>query len=339
MRKRLAYKFAAFVTLVAAAPASAADLEIDRRVPEEYETTGGHSLALGNSGVSAQTGIAAVKLNPGLLAIEKEYSVAAGYNWPSAGREFFQAGVLDSKSADIAAGFLYTGFGEDYGEDPTVSGKDKDARTKRRATLALAKVLKNVSLGISGQFVEAIDDPVTGTEVKGTTLGFGVAGFFTPQLRFGASVENLANKKVSEYAPRMLRFGVSYLHGGAIVASFDVRQRERIIQMEQGFGSTGVETGLTKAEREEKAQQEQQLDDKYKDPEWMSFASVSATVYDMIRLLGAYGQSIGGPERKSLSGGIAVGSNNFSLSYSASRPYLTEPEAQQAINATINISL
>src|SRR5690606_16813666 len=126
----------------------------------------------------SQGGISAVKLNPGLLPLQKEYAVSAGYNWPTSGREFFQAGVIDSQSSDIAAGFLYTGFGEDYGEDPTVQGKD--ARTQRRASLALAMPLKKLSIGISGQYVEAIADPVTGTEVKGTTIGFGMAGYIVP---------------------------------------------------------------------------------------------------------------------------------------------------------------
>ncbi|MEI6399609.1 MAG: hypothetical protein WCO71_12645 [Pseudomonadota bacterium] len=78
-------------------------------VPEEYESTGGQSLAFGGSVATGLGGASAIRANPALMALEKEYSINGAYHWPTAGRDFYQVGVVDGKTSPIAAGFTYTG--------------------------------------------------------------------------------------------------------------------------------------------------------------------------------------------------------------------------------------
>ena len=72
-------------------------------LPAEYESDGGHSLGFGHGGVAAVSGQSSVKANPAMLPLEKHYRVSAGYHWPVFGREYYQAGVVDSVTSSIAS--------------------------------------------------------------------------------------------------------------------------------------------------------------------------------------------------------------------------------------------
>jgi hypothetical protein len=321
------YIVVAFLFLNASALAQES---FERSLPNEFETTGGHSLGLANAGMAATTGVSAVRLNPAMLSLEKTYSLAGGYNWPTEGRDFFQVGVVDSKSSSTAAGFIYNGFLDDYEKDPT--SLVNDSPLQRRATLALSQTLQKLSVGISGQYVEAYrvkNEYFRYEEVKGFSLGFGVAGLLTSQLRFGLSVENLANKKIAEYSPRTYRAGIAYLveSSGDISIHLDFKQRDRIAEYEQ-TGATAEGYGMS----QRKVEEELKVDGTYKQPERLVITSVSARVYDMLRILGGIGQSLGGPDRQMISGGLALVNNNMSLSYTAMRPYLQDEQSQQAAN-------
>ncbi len=317
----------AFFCLGLSMPVNAAE-QRDRRIPDEYESTGGLSLGLGNSGVAGLGGLSAVRLNPGMLALEKTYTVGGGYHWPTEGRDFFDAGVVDTQSSPIAAGFHYTGFSDDYDTElaQRPGSSKRDAAIQRRASLVLGRVMGKLSLGLGAQYVEGV---TLGSEQgvlqekreSGTTIGFGLAGLLTPRLRFGASVENMANKKVAEYAPQTIRAGVAYIFDKDVIAQLDVRQRERIGSFEQAFA------GEVKTSE----------DEAYQAPERMGIASFSARIYDMLRVLGAYGQTITGPSRRSLSGGLAIVNKNASLSYTASRPHMDYEQSHQSVNGSFAI--
>src|SRR5690606_30326723 len=103
-----------------------------------------------NAGVAALGGISAIRVNPGLLPLEPEYSISAGYYWPVQGRNYYQGGIVDAvTSSKIAAGVSFTGFSDDYEKDPF----ERDSPINRRVAIGVAHAFKKVSLGISGQYV------------------------------------------------------------------------------------------------------------------------------------------------------------------------------------------
>ena len=77
--------------------------------------------------------------------------------------------------------------------------------------------------------------------------------------------------------------------------------------------------------------------------ERMAIASFSVRVQDLLRLMGSYGLSFDHAnvekQRHTVSGGIALVNQGFSLSYMASKPYLTENELHHGINLTISMAL
>lgn len=307
-----------------------------RKIPDEYESTGGHGLALGDAGVAVASGVAAVRLNPAMLPLEKQYSVGADYHWPSRGREFYQAGIVDSKTSTTAAGVTYTGFMDDY--EGKRSEEISDSPVIRRFALGLGQSFGRMSLGATGEFVEAFDktDPtkIDQARVKGTTFGLGAASLITPTVRIGANVENLANRKVRDYAPRTIRLGGAYLMaGGNVTAHLDYRHRDRLTRFESApvvpVALRPSEDGNSYNDSEEATELK---------PEQMLIASFSARVYDYLRLLGAYGQALT-DDRKSLSGGVALVNNKFALSYAASRPYMDSSAAHQAVHLSLSIFL
>jgi hypothetical protein len=300
----------------------------ERKIPDEYESTGGHSLGLNNGGVAALGGVSSVRTNPAMLTMEKQYAVDAGYHWPTRGREFYQLGVVDSKTSSVAAGLLYTGSGESYERD----GEDAryDSPVKRRATVALAQSFDKMAVGVSGQYVEATSVGTSEDEkAKGMTIGLGAAGLLTPAMRIGASVENLANRKVQEYAPRYIRAGGAYVMAeGVITTHLDYVQRERVGHFEGDLPQVDlVGTGSSGSD-----------DDGLEGSEQMILASFSAKFRDFLCLVGGYGHALT-DERRSVTGGVAVVSDKFSLSYSAARPYLQNPASHQAVNFSIKVNL
>lgn len=313
--------------------AKAQDIQ-QQKIPDEYETTGGHGLGFLNAGVAATTGLASVRSNPAMLAAEKQYRVYAGYHWPTAGREFFNAGAVDSKTSNIAAGVSYTSFSDDYRRpDITNSASRYDSPVIRRGQLAIAQNVGGLAVGIGGHYVEAVTLASTESyqldkqeRVKGMGLSLGVAGLLTPTIRFGLSGENVSNKKIADYAPRTFRGGVAFIFGGGdITAHLDYRLRDRVAHFEgdQKIVNEYNEVEVLRAGESEAEQ--------------MAIASFSARVNNYFRLLGAYGQGIN-TERSSLSGGVAVVSDKLSLSYTAARPYMEQVAAHQAVNLGIEMA-
>lgn len=285
-------------------------------VPEEYEIAGGPSLAFANSGSVAYSGAGSLKLNPGMLALEKQYNVAGGYHWPAFGREFYKLGVVDSKSSPIAAGVSYTSLMEaddsTFGGEQPVSGR----YVTRRIGLGAAYAFHTLSIGVAGQWTEAGPlgsgvevDTKAEDAVRGTSLNVGAVGLLTPTLRLGASVEGLANKSVNSNAPRYLRVGLaSLLSQGQTSLHLDWQRRETL---QSEVASEQMLTG-----------------------------SFSVKVYDYLRLLGGYGKDPqSGHLRETAAAGIALVGPKVSFSYTASRPDLRFEESHQSINMNLELSM
>lgn len=285
-------------------------------VPEEYEVAGGPSLAFANSGSVAFAGAGSLKLNPAMLALEKQYSFGGSYHWPSLGREFYKLGIVDSKTSPIAAGASYTSIlapaDATFGGESAVGGR----YVLHRVGLGAAAVFNVLSVGISGQWSEAgpVKDSVdidTKSEeaIRGTSINVGVVGLLTPTTRLGASIEGLINKSVKNSAPKYTRIGLaSLILQGQSSVHLDWQKRELLI------GDAEAEQMLT--------------------------GSVSVKIYDYLRLMGAYGQDPQpGHLRATAAAGVSLVGPKFSLSYTASRPDLRNEESHQAINMNLDVSM
>jgi hypothetical protein len=304
----------------------AAETPLPGRLPNEFESNGGHGLGFGHGGMAAVSEQSSVRMNPAMLPFERQYRVSGGYHWPTFGRDFYQVGVVDSKTAAMAAGLTYTAGTSKY-RDYTLAGSQEqrelafyDSPIRHRVALGIAQSFDKFSIGMGGQYVEA---PLGLEETtKGVTLGAGMAGLLTPLLRFGLSVENLGNAKVREISPTIYRAGLAYtLFGGDMTLHADYHQRQRVLRELLVFGAVEPKPDVKNT------------------PERMVTGSASVRIQNLIRLMAAYGQSVDGISRRSLSGGVAVVNQNFSLSYLVSRPFFTDEKVHQAVNAGIEMTL
>ena len=295
-------------------------------IPDEYRTVGGRGTALGHSATVANNGVGSIVLNPAMLAIDRDYQLSLGYNWPTSGREFYQVGVIDGKTSKVAAGILYTGFRESFDAGRFLH-QELDSPIKRRGVLALAMAVGKMSLGINGQYLEGYHFPnsVNGLlglvdashvyqsqepeVIRGISAGLAAALVLSPTLRIGASVNNLANRKVANFAPRTVRAGVAYVAtaNGEVTIHADYLHRQRLAL----FANKTTQ---------------------------MATVSCSVLAYDVIRVLAAYGQSLI-DERQELSAGLALTSDRMSISYGLRQPLPSTEAMQQSVNLSVTISI
>jgi hypothetical protein len=304
------------------------------RISDEIESLGGHSLGFGNEAMAALTDLSSIRANPAMMSLEKQYQIGAGYHWPSLGRDFYQIGVVDSKTAQVAMGVLYTSAQKPY--IPFSSDmKEKDDRVhayfdspiKKRFAFGAAYSLETVALGAGGQYIEFYDlKDQTKKKQQGTTLALGLAGLLTPTLRFGLSGENLSGRDMEDVAPKTYRAGLAYTtFGGILTLHGDWKNRERVAQELAPLDGEG----LLPTTQENKLSPEQTLG-----------LSMSVKIQDLLRLVGGYSQSLDRKNpRQALAGGIALVQSNYSLSYLIHRPYMKKGKNHQAIQLAINMSL
>jgi hypothetical protein len=322
--------FLAGLAALLALPAATLQAYELRQIPDEYESSGGMSSALSNAGVATAEPQAAVRLNPALLPTEKTYNISAGYHWPSAGREFFQAGVVDSKTSPLAAGVSYTGYNDDYLSPQDEHSNDPelvlDSPVIRRGAIGFGQMFGSMAIGAGATYVEA--NPVDSSEakergetrVKGIGLNAGIAGAFSPALRYGASAENLTNKKVLEYTPKTYRAGVTYMLNPTFAAGLDYRERTRVEEFE----------GQALVDPED--------DELLQHPEQMVIGSLIAKVQEYLQLLGSYGKSLT-DERRTYGAGAAVSGDHFTLSYMTTKPYMSRSASHQAVSLSVQVSM
>ena len=294
-------------------------------IPDEYRASGGYSLGLSHAAMVADNGVAAVVLNPAMIALARDYRISLGYNWPATGRGFYQVGIVDGKTAKVAAGVLYTGFHEKF-DGHGFLHNELDSPIARRGIVALSGMLGKVALGISGQYVEGFQfteavhglpaltssthryDTTAHDKRTGITAGLGAAVALTSTLRLGASINNLANRKVRDFAPRTIRAGAAWLPRGDIAVHLDYRERERI--------------ALFEPERT---------------PERLAIASCSVRVYDVVRVLAAYGQSLVDKSGE-LAAGLTLVNDKISISYGFRYPW-PRKTVSQAVNLALTVAI
>ncbi len=334
-RPRRAICFIFFLTAFGAKFAMAASM----KVPEEYESTGGHSLAFGGTVATGLGGVSAVRANPAVLGMDREYSVNASYHWPVAGRDFYQLGVVDGKTSSIAAGVLYTSAMDQYqglvDTKATSAGSEEtslsmDSPVVRRGSLAFAVPVGKAFLGASGSYVEARppEDSLLSDDskpVKSFTLGLGLAAQVSSAMRVGISAENLANKKIQFAAPTFYRAGASFFLGDIATLNLDYRRRESVSVYE------GATPGLSMASTAENSQSV---------PENLLVGSAVVKVYDLLRLIASVGQEVTGKESATrVAGGVSLINQQFNFSYQAMRPNTSVESVHHAVALGLEIAM
>ena len=310
-------------------------LAADQRaeLPEEYLATGESSLALGNGGAVVSSGVSAVRANPGMLAAERDYSVSGTYHWPRAGREFYQLGVVDSKTSSVAAGVSYTSALDQY--EGAVAGDGNfhtaDTPVKRRVAVALAQNLKNVSIGAGGSYVEASRPEVTFSSsddrIKGYTLNGGFVWTISPGARVGLSIENLANRKVAFAAPTIIRGGAAIGVTKELSMHLDYRHREAV----EAFDAPAPSLGIVEVPSN---------DAKKLSAEQNVTVSAAAKIYDLVRVMAATGMSdTGGRKTTLIAGGIALVNQKFSVAYGAQKNDISASGVHHGLSLSTAISL
>lgn len=299
--------------------------EVPGRVSDEIETVGGHLMGFSNGGAAATSSQGSIRANPAMLVFERKYEVGASYHWPTYGREFYQASVIDSQTSSFAAGASFVSFRTKYKSSQEAVGHDEkleaiyDSSLKYRVSVAFAHSFSNLSAGIGLNYINAADE--TQSKKNGATVGLGLAGLLTPTLRAGVSVENLGNKDVKNLAPVTYRGGLAYLmFKGDLSLHLDYRQRQRV-------ASEYVTVDKVETDRS-----------KFSSFERMMVLSTSVRIQDLLRLIAGYGMEVGG-KRSSLSGGVALVNKSFSCSYLLSKPYLKDSRIHQAVNLEIQMSI
>ena len=299
-------------------------------IPAEYETGGGPAQAFGDGGMVATGGLPAIRLNPAMMPLEPVYLMTLGWNWPERGRPFYQAGIVDSRTSDIAAGVSFTGFTDAYNKFPDRDEDGFDAPLEKRMVAAVAKAFRRISIGVNGDYVVGYRQSGEGYRtVKGLAYGFGLAGLLTKRFRIGLSAENLGNRKIRDFAPETWRAGVAWIAADSnVTLHLDYRQRQRV----PGFEQAKEQRSLTLTSGA-------LLTGSLDDPEQMMIGSFSARVYGVIRLLGGYGYSLSDEERQSLSGGIGLIHNRFNLVWSGAKPWLRREQVRTSLTLSMLTSL
>lgn len=302
-------------------------------LPDEFDAYPGYSVGLNNTGVAGAKSISAIRLNPALLPLEKHYRVAADYHWPRSGRDFYQASVVDSQTAKFSAGLIYTGFLQKTEE---LRGAEQrfDTPVKTRINLGLAKSFGRASLGVLGHYIEGYSASDGQWKlVKAATFGFGLATQLTANIRLGVSAENLGNDEVKEFAPYIVRAGVSAnFFGGLFQIDSDYMERERVSRFEsceplfvpgQGFVECEVQ-GLSSAE----------LSEAYRSA---NFAA-TGLVWGVVRPLLGYGVSVNSNQR-SFSAGVAYEHQGISLAYQMRQPDHRQKTMHRVISFGMNVRI
>lgn len=312
-------------------------IEIDRRIPDEYEYAL-KSACLVSGGTALINNASAVKINPSMIATDIKYTITGAYNFSSFGRDFIQIGIVDSKTSPVAAGILYTGFLDKYNKSAyNFIKKEKDSTINQRFLIAFAQKFKSFTIGIGGQYLEAWEFQNTTqekTKIKGISFNFGLSILISPIIRYAASIENFSNKKIQNYAPQVFRTGISsVIFRDSIIVNLDYKIRQRVKNQEYMFDNL-AQYNLS----ENEINQIQQDDNKYTTSEQSFIGSSNIKIYDMFNVLISYAIETSSIKRTQLGTGIEVVNKNSSLFYNIVKPYLNKPETFQNIGLSLNIN-
>ena len=268
----------------------------------ELTNPGGLGIGFNNTGAAFQDNISAIQINPALLVDKRQYIVSGNYHWPASGNEFFQAGVIDSQTSSVAAAMSYMGYLD-----------DEDSAVKKRINLGIAQAMGPLAAGISGQFLDASTSE--DKELRSIALNIGVLATLGHGFKIGGSVENFANEKIKEFAPRTYRVGASYALSQKFIANLDYQNRELLKEEIDA---------ISKRDKEE-----------------MVVASLVGYWRNYLKLFASYGRELRAPVvHEALSGGAGIENQNFALYYMIALPDMAvKSEKHHAVNLSFNLKM
>ncbi len=308
-----------------------------QRLPDEIEAVGGQGTAQSQAGSVALNDTAALRLNPAMLATRRSYDLMGGYYWPSAGRPFYKAGVIDGVTSPIAMGFEYTGFQEQL--KPLAQRQEIDSPVSRRISLGLAVPSQLFALGFAAHYVESEDITVPeggAKPLKAIALGAGLLVPIGTGARIGVSIENFNNKRIAAVAPTTLRAGLSWEDSSKVLlvsADYRQRQRSKILERPIAVGSAEL------AEPTVPVAAADNLQEMASDPEKMGFVGMQATIYNLLRFFSSYGQSLNGEDRSVVSGGLGLYQKNYTVAYAVSKKFPRQTELESSLQLSVIMKL
>jgi hypothetical protein len=272
---------------------------------------GGSSLSLEEDGIL---------VNPASVAVEKKYSLAAGYLWGEKGQQDrYSLSVVDSKTAGLSAGLIMTKIIDDT--DTSVSVRP----ISKRYDLALAKRAGSLIMGVSGHYVEMankISDNISETAKKKFVTSVGVIVARPSGWRFAASRNYFGNDGFKAYLPSSTNLGLGlFERHGSFFATVDYILRD-----------------LTEVEVN------QQNDLALNDPSAMAdnsskiMVSGGVRLYRMMMLVLNYGRSAEGG-LPTLGAAIKINNRPISISYHSLQGLGESGGSSQAVQAQMALML
>lgn len=312
------------------------------RYSDDLEAYGGISAAYSGGGTSAADEITAIRANPAMIAQSKKYRMRGTFHWPTYGRTFYQAGVVDG-TGPVKAGIQYTAPLDRSFEDPLEAAQNLNLterqnliwgmQTIQRFNLSLAQSFGKLSVGITGSYVEGMQRPYrsySSTLTQGITLGMGISAPITESLIVSASAENLNNQRLSDLAPTIYRAGVSTWIAEVVGIHGDFIHRQRVrsewvLVPPQNQPDDPTTISLLD-QRPSLSRTEQSI-----------VTGVELNLENILKIVGSYRHEIGsdGLQRRSLSGGIAISQGLYKITYTVRRPYLSDHHLHQAVSLSL----
>ncbi len=294
-------------------------------LPDEIEAVGGMGAAQSHAGVAFASDLSALSLNPAMLFKNQAYEVSGTYYWPSIGRPFYKAGIIDGLTSKTVAAFEYTGFAQDFDESSKL--KKSDSSVLKRGSVGISIPTDFFALGLAAHYIEANlgeGEPLAESSLKKDfTLGLGLAAFLTDEIRIGISTQNLNNERVSRVAPTVSRAGFAWEDKqGNVSLGLEYRRRERDLFYEL----PEAVDGLALAEEQKEA---------YQQPEQMVVGNLQVKTFDVVRIFASYGKSLDQIEREQAGGGVGLFHRTFSLAYALHKNLPSEQRVQSSLSFSL----
>ncbi|MCY4380087.1 MAG: hypothetical protein OXC40_00750 [Proteobacteria bacterium] len=320
----------------------------------DLEVSGGLSGGMIGGGVTAFSGVEAIRINPAMLSQSTDYQVSGSFHWPTYGRNFYQGAIVDG-TGPVKAGLLYTAplnrtFDDSWlkADNNTqntthLSQTNRESlvwgmKTIQKFNLSLAQSFQKISFGITGAYLEGMMRKYRSfhlEQVSGVT--FGIASFFpiNQQLLLGVSCENLNNQQIVQLAPTIFRAGFGWLLSSSHLAIHGDYLRRQRVRSEWIL--------VKKKETPEDPNWSSMFDERdiISDYEQSVVASIKGQFQEIIVVTGAYRMEIGnhGLERQGLAAGISVAPELYSISYTIQRPDLSSPALHQSVSLAITLKM
>lgn len=180
----------------------------DAQTLGEAYLNGGSSIGLNNGGAVGLYDLSNVDSNPALLARKREYIFSGNMTTVPHGEGFFDLGIIDSHTSEIAMGLK--GRAKSETKELTAS-ESLTTSVENRYSIAFAKKISKIYAGIGANYAKAmISEELKFYEVEVLSMNVGLAGQLSKSFSWGFSWQNLNNRGFHQLSPYTFRAGASY---------------------------------------------------------------------------------------------------------------------------------